>query len=74
MTLLTITSEYQVAIPESIREKLNLIPGSKLQALLYQNRIELIPITTVEKMRGFLPGIDTKVEREPSERGPADET
>jgi hypothetical protein len=39
-------------------------PGSKVQVLLYENRIELIPMKNLRRMRGFLKGIDTTVERE----------
>jgi hypothetical protein len=28
--------------------------------LLYENRIELIPLRPIKKMRGFLKGIDTR--------------
>lgn len=31
---------------------------------MYDNSIELIPARSVKKMRGFLKGIDTRVERE----------
>ena len=34
------------------------------QALLYENRIELIPVRPVKRLRGFLKGIDTSVVRE----------
>ena len=64
MKTVTISSKYQVVIPRNIRKRLNLKPGQKIQAFVYQNRIELIPVTPVEIMRGFIRGIDTKVERE----------
>jgi len=51
-------------IPKEMRESLKLAPGQKVQALLYENRIELIPVRTVKRMRGFLKGIDTNVVRE----------
>lgn len=74
MKALTISSRYQIVIPEIIRKRLDLGPGRKLHAFLYQNRIELIPVTPIEEMRGFIRGIDTKVDRGKSERGSADET
>jgi hypothetical protein len=40
-------------------------PSRKLHALRYGNRIELIPIRPLAEARGFLPGLDTTVEREP---------
>lgn len=64
MGTITISPKFQVVIPKSIRDKLSLSPGQKIQAIAYGDRIELIPIRPVKEMRGFLKGIDTRVERE----------
>lgn len=64
MESLTISPKFQVVIPKSIRESLNLKPGQKIQAFVYQNRIELVPVAPVDRMRGFLRGIDTAARRE----------
>jgi AbrB family looped-hinge helix DNA binding protein len=64
MNTLTISPKYQVVIPKAIRELLRLRPGQKVQAIVYRNRIELIPVKPVKKMRGFISGINTSVDRE----------
>ena len=64
MTAVTISPKYQVVIPKEIRDKLQLAPGQKVQAIAYENRIEVIPVRPVNEMRGFLAGIDTEVERD----------
>ena len=64
MATVTISPKYQVVIPKAIREKLNLAPGQKVQAIAYGDRIELIPLPAMKEMRGFLKGIDTRVKRE----------
>ena len=64
MEMLTISPQFQVVIPKAIRELLRLKPGQKVQAIAYDNRIELIPVRSMEKMRGFLRGIETDVDRE----------
>ncbi|OHD71907.1 MAG: AbrB family transcriptional regulator [Spirochaetes bacterium RBG_16_67_19] len=64
MAAVKISPKYQVVIPKQIRDKLRLAPGQQLQALLYENRIELIPVRPLKKLRGFLKGIDASVERE----------
>jgi len=64
MNVVTVSPKFQVVIPQIIRESLDLKPGQKIQAIQYDNRIELIPIQPIKKMRGFLHGIDTKIERE----------
>ena len=61
----TLSPKYQVVIPRAIRERLGLKPGRKLQAVFYDNRIELIPVVPAQQARGSLAGIDTEVEREP---------
>jgi AbrB family looped-hinge helix DNA binding protein len=65
MSVVTISPKYQVVIPKSIRERLELKPGQKIQAVAYEGRIELIPVRPMRQMRGFLRGIDTTVGREP---------
>lgn len=64
METLTISPKFQVVIPKAIREKLGLTPGQKVQAIIYGDRIELIPLQPARQMRGFLRGIDTRVPRE----------
>jgi AbrB family looped-hinge helix DNA binding protein len=64
MQTVTVSPKFQVVIPKEMRESLKLTPGQKVQALLYENRIELIPVRQIKKMRGFLKGIDTTIGRE----------
>ena len=64
MDTVTISPKYQVVIPQSVREKLRVQPGQKVKMILYENRVELIPIKPVREVRGFLKGIDTTVKRE----------
>jgi AbrB family looped-hinge helix DNA binding protein len=64
MNTVTISPKYQLVIPRAIRELLGLKPGQKVQAIAYNNRIELIPVRSIRRMRGFVRGIDTDVERE----------
>jgi AbrB family looped-hinge helix DNA binding protein len=65
METVTISRKYQVVIPSAIRKSLGVEPGQKVKVILYDNRIEMIPIKPIEETRGFLKGIDTTVEREP---------
>jgi len=64
MTSVTVSPKYQVVIPKAVRESMGIVSGQKVQILTYKNRIELIPIQPMKKMRGFLKGIDTSVERD----------
>ena len=64
MATVTISPKFQVVIPKDIREKLNLAPGQKVQTIVFEDRIELIPVRPIKKMRGFVKGIDTTIPRE----------
>ncbi len=59
-----LSPKFQVVIPQSIREALNLTPGEMLRVLRYSDRVEFIPVRPINEMRGFLRGIDTIIERE----------
>jgi len=64
METVTVSPKYQVVIPKNIRKALGIRVGQKIQVVVYQGRIELVPVTPVEKLRGFARGIDTSVQRE----------
>ncbi|MCL2503406.1 MAG: AbrB/MazE/SpoVT family DNA-binding domain-containing protein [Coriobacteriia bacterium] len=64
VTTVTISPKYQVVIPKHIRKKLNLHPGQRIQAVEYDGRIELVPMRSIQSMKGFLSGIDTSVPRD----------
>ncbi len=64
MSIVTISSRFQVVIPKDVRERLGLRPGQKVEAIPFKGRIELILLEPIESMRGFLKGIDTSVPRE----------
>ena len=65
MLAVTVSSKFQVVIPQSVREQLQIHPGERLQVLVVGNHIELLPIESPKVLRGFLSGIDTTVVREP---------
>jgi AbrB family looped-hinge helix DNA binding protein len=64
MQSVTVSPKYQVVIPKSIREALQLRPGQKMQVIEYAGRIELIPERDIKELRGFLKGISTDFNRE----------
>ena len=65
METVTISPKYQVVIPRKEREQMDLRPGQVVQVFVYENRIELVRVKSIQDLRGFLKGIDTSVEREP---------
>jgi len=65
MDTVTVSTKFQVVIPRSIRKSLSIKAGQKVQVILYEGHIELIPVKPVKQMRGFLKGIETTIGREP---------
>ena len=64
MIAVTVSPKFQVVIPKEVRESMGIVAGQKIQMLTYRNRIELIPVKPMKKMKGFLKGIDTEVKRD----------
>jgi AbrB family looped-hinge helix DNA binding protein len=64
MNTVTLSSNFDVIIPEAIRQSLHLVPGEKLHVMPYDGRFEFIPVRSVQSMRGFLKGMDTNIDRE----------
>jgi AbrB family looped-hinge helix DNA binding protein len=62
--LVTVSPRFQIVIPLSVRRSLGIKPGQKFQVIMYEGRIELMPLLSAEKTRGFMNGIDTTIERE----------
>ncbi len=64
MHTVTLSSKYQVVIPQEVREQMRLSPGDRIRVFRYGDRVELIPARPITEMRGFLPGLDTSLERD----------
>lgn len=60
---MTISPKFQVVIPRRIREVMGLRSGEKAKVVSFRDRIEIIPIRDIRKLRGSLKGIDTSFER-----------
>jgi AbrB family looped-hinge helix DNA binding protein len=64
MQSVTVSPKYQIVIPKTVRQSLNLRPGQKMQVVAYNGRIELIAERDIKDLRGFLKGINTEFKRE----------
>ena len=65
MYTVRVSPKYQVVIPKGVREGIGLRPGQEVAVMRYRGRIELLPMTPVRQMRGFLRGVEATIEREP---------
>jgi AbrB family looped-hinge helix DNA binding protein len=64
METVLVSPKFQVVIPKSVRRSLGLKAGTRVQIVLYGDRIELVPLRKPKSMRGFLKGINTTVSHE----------
>lgn len=64
MNTVMVSPEYEVVIPLEVRQSLDIRPGQEVQIIQYDNRLELIPLRSIQIARGMLRGIDTNIERE----------
>jgi len=63
-----VSPKFQVVIPRSVRERVRIRPGQRLQVVCFDDRIELIPIRPMRQMRGFLKGLNPSFERDEEDR------
>lgn len=64
MKTVTISSKYQIVIPKEIRDTIGLSVGTTLEVISYGSRIELVPIYSMQKLKGVFKGIDTSIQRD----------
>ena len=68
MNISTISSKFQIVIPRNIREQFNIKPGQKVVFIPYRKTLRMVIVPPIEEAYGFLPGIDTSVDRDEEER------
>jgi AbrB family looped-hinge helix DNA binding protein len=59
VTEVTVSSKYQVVIPQDVREKMNLKPGQKVIVIEKDGVVHLIPEKPLKELRGFVKGVAT---------------
>ena len=64
MATVRVSPKSQVVIPKEVREAMGLRPGQRLVVFRHENRIELVPVEPMRRLRGFARGIDTSVPRD----------
>ncbi len=64
MQVVTVSPKYQVVIPLAARTVLGIRPGQRLQVLVYQSQLRLVPVRPLRELRGSMPGIGADVERD----------
>ncbi|MFH1773590.1 MAG: AbrB/MazE/SpoVT family DNA-binding domain-containing protein [Methanobacteriota archaeon] len=68
METVRVSSKFQVVIPKSIREILNIKPGEEIVMIEKDRAVHMIPVRDIKKARGIARGVTTKSLRDESER------
>jgi len=68
MGIVTISSKYQVVIPQDVREKMKLKPGQKIIVVEKDGVVHLIPEKPIKELRGFVKGVTTDKLRHEEDR------
>ena len=68
MNTVTISSKYQVVIPQPIREQFNLKPGQKIMFIPYNSTLRVVIVPPIEHTEGIFEGINTDPQREKEDR------
>ena len=64
MRTVIVSSKFQVVIPKEARENIGLQVGTRPEIITYGNRIELVPVLPMKKLKGMFKGINTDIQRE----------
>jgi AbrB family looped-hinge helix DNA binding protein len=64
LSVVTVSSKFQVVIPLEVREKMNLKPGQKVIVVEKDGVVHMIPEKPMKEMRGFVKGVTTENLRE----------
>ena len=65
MSVVTVSSKYQIVIPKEVRESLGIRPGQKLRVFRFGDLVTVVPVRPMRAIKGKLPGIDADVPRDP---------
>ena len=68
MGVVTLSSKYQIVIPQDVRKKMGLKPGQKIVVIEKDGVVHLIPQRPIKEMRGFVKGVDTRKLRNEEDR------
>ncbi len=66
--VVTLSSKFQMVLPKNIREAVGLKAGKKIVMVEKDGCVRLFPYKDIRKMRGSLPGLDTKDIRDHEDR------
>ena len=63
-----LSPKYQIVMPKEVRETLGLKKGQKFAVIVKNGVISLVPVPSLEELRGIAKGIEMREVREDEER------
>jgi AbrB family looped-hinge helix DNA binding protein len=60
MTAVTVSSKYQIVIPQEARQKLGIRSGTKLQVISEQSGLRLVKEPSIDEICGLLRGLEVR--------------
>jgi AbrB family looped-hinge helix DNA binding protein len=68
MSMVTVSSKYQVVILKQVRENVNIKPGTKLQMVEVNGIIQMALVIPILEMRGYFKGHEIEYTRDKKDR------
>lgn len=63
-----LSPKYQIVMPKEVRKNLGLKKGQKFAVIVKNGIISLVPVPSLEELRGIAKGIEMRKVREDEER------
>lgn len=64
MDVVTVSPKFQIVIPLRIRERLGLVPGQKLSAMMWGDTLTYVPQLPISEVRKRFAGLTNDFRRE----------
>lgn len=60
----TVSPKFQVVIPLAIRQRMKLVPGSKLSVVAFNGGLRMMPVQPPSAFRGLARGLNVDIQRD----------
>jgi len=67
-TRATVSTKYQIVVPQEVRERLQIKPGDKVMFFFIEGRYYFSRVKTIAELGGAAKGIDTEFVRDREDR------
>jgi len=68
MSTATLSSKFQISLPKSLREAMQLQPGQQFELIPMGSIIQLVPKTSIKELRGIARGANPAQYRDRADR------